>query len=333
MFLRNFWYAAACSSELKRELFPRTILSEKIVMYRKLDGTVAALADRCTHKQAPLSTGTLCDDHVQCAYHGFVFDPSGRRVPPPGQEKLVFRARVKTYPVAEKHGFIWIWMGDPARADESTIPNYWMCSSPQYAGKTVGVQIEADWQLGIENLLALSRIDGLHPNTLGGGAEAAPETRIAESEVTVSRFLSNEATPPLFRRAMEAGRVDRSHVVRYWPAANILLKSTARPVGANDAHALVIYTPILFTPETETTAFAYAGMWRDFDIEDGNLTDTTAEQALKALHEAKWMAEHEQSTRDPDAEPADRAASGARRIVHRLYEQEKQAAQVVVAAQ
>jgi phenylpropionate dioxygenase-like ring-hydroxylating dioxygenase large terminal subunit len=323
MFLRNFWYTAACSSELKHEPFPRTILSEKVVMYRKLDGTIAALADRCTHQQAPLSTGTLCGDVLRCAYHGFEFDPSGRRVPPRGQEKLVFRARVKTYPVAERHGFVWIWMGDPARADESTIPNYWMCSSPQYAGKTIMAHIEADWQLGIDNLLALSRFDLAAPDTDAGlgAAEIPPETRLSENEVTVSRFFPNEATPPLFRRTMEVERVDRSQVARYWPAANILVKSTARPAGANnDAHALVVYTPTLFTPETESTAFAFAGTWRDFDLEDEQLTETMTGQVLKTLHEAKRIAEHEQCNRDPDAPAADRAANGARRIVHRLYE-------------
>ena len=70
MFLRNYWYVAAYAHEIDRNLLARTILGDKIVLYRTEDGAPIALADRCCHRQAPLSTGTLIGDTVQCGYHG-----------------------------------------------------------------------------------------------------------------------------------------------------------------------------------------------------------------------------------------------------------------------
>ena len=66
----NAWYAAAYDVELKRALLPRTICNKPIVLYRKENGTPAALADACWHRLVPLSFGRLDGDNVVCGYHG-----------------------------------------------------------------------------------------------------------------------------------------------------------------------------------------------------------------------------------------------------------------------
>jgi nitrite reductase/ring-hydroxylating ferredoxin subunit len=78
-FVRNAWYVAGWSQDLgKDQLLARTILNQPVVLYRKADGGVAALEDRCAHRFAPLSAGRLVgDDRVQCLYHGLEFDPAG----------------------------------------------------------------------------------------------------------------------------------------------------------------------------------------------------------------------------------------------------------------
>ncbi len=94
-YLRNAWYVAAWSDDLADgQLLGRTILKEPIVLYRKSDGNVAALQDRCPHRFAPLHMGKIVDgDRVQCPYHGLEFDPSGACVlNPHGTKKITIRA-------------------------------------------------------------------------------------------------------------------------------------------------------------------------------------------------------------------------------------------------
>src|SRR5262245_61896567 len=69
-FPMNAWYAAAWDAEIKHALWPRTICGKHVVMYRKADGSVAALEDACWHRLVPLSKGRLEGDTVVCGYHG-----------------------------------------------------------------------------------------------------------------------------------------------------------------------------------------------------------------------------------------------------------------------
>jgi len=122
MFLRNCWYVAAWDSEVHRlQLTRRLLLNEPVLLYRKSDGRVVALEDRCCHRHAPLSMGRIKGDNVECRYHGLQFDPAGKCVHIPWQENIPPSACVKSYPVVERYHWIWIWMGDPALADESRM--------------------------------------------------------------------------------------------------------------------------------------------------------------------------------------------------------------------
>ena len=78
-YLGNAWYVAAWSDDLTEgQLLARTILKEPVVLYRKSDGAVVALGDRCPHRFAPLHMGKIVHgDRVQCPYHGLEFDQTG----------------------------------------------------------------------------------------------------------------------------------------------------------------------------------------------------------------------------------------------------------------
>src|SRR3977135_4689040 len=114
-YLRNAWFVAAWSDDLADgQLLARTILKEPGVLYRKSDGHVAALQDRCPHRFAPLSMGKVVNgDSIQCPYHGLEFDASGVCVlNPHGSKNIPPRARVRSYPGTEKHKAIRIWRGE-----------------------------------------------------------------------------------------------------------------------------------------------------------------------------------------------------------------------------
>ena len=121
MFLRNAWYVAAWEHELTRALLPLTVLGEKIVFFKKQDGTIAALEDACPHRKLPLSMGRLKGDEVECGYHGLTFNCEGQCVQTPGNQPPPPGAKVRVYPVRERYGLVWIWMGAAALANDEQI--------------------------------------------------------------------------------------------------------------------------------------------------------------------------------------------------------------------
>src|SRR5262245_60786802 len=125
MLLRNAWYIAAWADEVAGEQpLARRICNEPIVLFRDRAGRIAALADRCCHRAAPLNMGIVVEGGIQCGYHGLVIDGSGCCVHIPGQPQIPESARVRNYPAVEKDRIVWVWMGDAAKADTAMIVDY-----------------------------------------------------------------------------------------------------------------------------------------------------------------------------------------------------------------
>jgi phenylpropionate dioxygenase-like ring-hydroxylating dioxygenase large terminal subunit len=123
-FPMNAWHAAAWDVDIKFALFPQIICGKKVVLYRKADGVVAALEDSCWHRRlVPLSRGRLEGDTVVCGYHGMKFNAQGRCVYTPFQKPISAIASIRAYPVMTRHRLIWLWMGAPALADPSLLPD------------------------------------------------------------------------------------------------------------------------------------------------------------------------------------------------------------------
>ena len=130
MYVRNAWYVGAWDHEVTRGMRRRILLDEPILFFRCEDGTPVALEDRCCHRQAPLSMGKLIGDIVKCPYHGLEFDQTGACVKVPSQDRVPASARVKSFPVIEKNQWMWIWMGDPAKADPALIEDFHWLDDP-----------------------------------------------------------------------------------------------------------------------------------------------------------------------------------------------------------
>ena len=112
-FLRNAWYAVATPGEVRREQpLGRRICNEPVVIFRRADGSVAMLDDRCPHRKAQLSCGTVIDDALECRYHGFRFSGEGECVLIPAGDVPLAAFRARAYPVVEQNGFVFAWFGE-----------------------------------------------------------------------------------------------------------------------------------------------------------------------------------------------------------------------------
>jgi phenylpropionate dioxygenase-like ring-hydroxylating dioxygenase large terminal subunit len=194
-YVRNAWYVVAWSPEIEQSKpYAITILDEPVVIYRGESGMLAALEDRCAHRMAPLSLGRCEGDRLRCMYHGLLFSPQGTVVEIPGQEQVPPNARVRSYPIAERHSWIWVWMGDMAAADEALIPPAVGLDDPAYILGHGHLDYEAEARLINDNLLDFSHLSFVHANSFGTGpqfAETQAKISPLERGIRYERWVEN----------------------------------------------------------------------------------------------------------------------------------------------
>jgi phenylpropionate dioxygenase-like ring-hydroxylating dioxygenase large terminal subunit len=160
--------------------------------------------DRCPHRAAPLSLGRCESETLRCLYHGARFGADGSAVEIPGQDTIPAQLKVRTYPAVERHSALWVWMGDPAQADEVLIPPFVGHRDPAWALGTGRVDYDAPARLIHDNLLDLSHIAYVHADSFAGGSQASADgwlkaevdTRSHGRGVTVERFASGMPPNP-----------------------------------------------------------------------------------------------------------------------------------------
>ena len=329
MFVKNAWYVAGWSHEIGRTPLERWITNEPVVLYRTEGGRAVALEDRCAHRRAPLSKGKLMGDTIQCGYHSMTFDCEGNCVRLPGQAVIPKAAKVRNYPLVERFGWAWIWMGDPSLADPSLIPNFFWLDHPEW--KPVGgtIHCESNYFLLIDNLLDLSHETFLHASTIGNAAvaEAASETEAGDVTVRVRRRMPNCPPPPLFKKARNfSGNIDRSQVIDFTPPCYAVVDARAVPAGTNDTHNGIEWRVInALVPEYEGTTHYFWAVSRHFAIDNRELDEIMHKAVVHTFSEDIAMTEAQQKRMArPSADPkhvtikADAAPIAARKIVSRL---------------
>jgi phenylpropionate dioxygenase-like ring-hydroxylating dioxygenase large terminal subunit len=270
-FLRNAWYVAAWSDEVgDAQLVARTLMNEPVVLYRKSNGEIAAIEDRCAHRFAPLSMGKIVGgDRIQCPYHGLEFDGSGACVRNPhGAKNIPPRAKVKSYPVIEKHKAVWIWMGS-APADAGKIPDFSVLDNvPElHTTKRDSIVIKANYHLIIDNLLDLSHTSYLHEGILGNAdtVESEITTEQDGDDVVVGRHATNSKPPGMFAPFWpdHPARVDKFTKMRWMAPSALRLFTGICAIGAAPETGTGYHAVHLLTPENErsTHYFFTAVRW------------------------------------------------------------------------
>ena len=291
MIPRNQWYVAGYGREVGRELFSRTICGESILFWRTLVGEVTAMSDRCVHRRFPLSEAPtrLVDDQVICGYHGFTYGADGRCTAVPGQTRVPRTARLTSYPVAERDSFVWVWIGDPERADASRIPRAPWLDSPGYTTVSGMEPLRARFGLLVDNLLDLSHETYLHGGYIGTPEVAStPITTEVDEEagvIYVSRHMDDAECPPFYARSTGlSGRITRWQDIEYTPPCLYTLHSRIAPVGVlpnadgSDPDAFHVEVVYAITPETEHSTHDFWAVARDFALDEAAVSDFLAEQ-------------------------------------------------------
>lgn len=314
MFLRNCWYVAAWNYELiDGAMLSRRILGDKILFYRGESGKVVALDDRCCHRGAPLSMGRCEGDDVRCMYHGLLFAPSGKCIQIPGQDKIPPSLVVRSFPVHEKYGLIWVWTGDPAAADPDLIVDLPYMVEPQWKGIPAYLHYDANYLLIIDNLSDFAHLAFVHTNTLGGSEEYAFKTKPVaverlEDGFRVERWNMN-APPPYHRKVIpnKNDNVDRRNVGHMRIPGIFSLETTFAPAGSgaekgNLEGARQYRNCQFMTPETERTTHFFHVYLNDFEDGDHNISRSLHDSLIEGFMEDKHIIEAQQKLLDADPE-------------------------------
>lgn len=188
-YLQNCWYVAAWAQEVDEGFLARTLLDIEVMLLRGLDGRIVALHDRCPHRFAPLSLGSFVDGKIRCGYHGLEFDLAGNCVGSCISSSAPKAARVRTFPIVEQDKIVWIWMGDPARADPETIMRFPKLTDPALRTVSGSMLAAADYRLISDNLMDLTHAALLHP--VFGGLNYQPKFRSwEEGDDVISEYTS-----------------------------------------------------------------------------------------------------------------------------------------------
>lgn len=337
-FLRNAWYVAAWSSELKDQPFSRTLLGQSVLLMRLSDGSVAAMGNRCPHRFAPLDRGTIVDDTIQCAYHGLRFDRSGKCVHQPDGNTPPKNARVPTYAVVERHHLIWLWGGDPVSADATLIPDL----SPLDDAERINMidnylHTDADYVLALDNLMDLSHVEFLHPNTLGSAGMSGGTLTVKEIPrgVEANRWMPSIQAPALLGKSLGyTGTVDHWLDMTWLAGSNLLLRIGLTTPGAGREVGREAVSYHLITPETASSSHYFFGGSRNFGDNSPEQIERQRAAVMrvfieedKPMFEAceKMMAGAEFWSLQPMLLPSDAGAVRMRRVLQRLIAEEQQA--------
>jgi vanillate O-demethylase monooxygenase subunit len=329
-FPRRQWWMVAYSSEVTREIIPRTLLGDKIVLYRTEDGQAVAVSGVCPHRMYPLEKGRVVGNEIQCGYHGFKYDVKGACTLTPSQSDPA-PACLRSYPVIEHGNSVWVWSGEAHLADPALMPDLSAIGVGNPEWKAVPaprVDLDARYTLLIDNLLDLSHVSFIHTDTIPNGEVVAGipyELVTTDKSLNVKRVGKFIPSNPFLKLLYPDydGPADQSFDAEYLgpniirTAGPMWKSETGEPLGTlNFLH--------IITPATATTTYYHLFTTRNFGLENpavNAMADHFARTIGPQDKDAIEAIEMNLRTGDIPREVSCRADAGAIQVRRRLNAQ------------
>lgn len=344
-FVRDRWYIVAFADEITRDPIERTIMGIPIVLFRREDGSPAAMYGLCPHRYYPLARGRVEGDNIVCPYHGFTFHADGKCVRIPSQKSGAAFTQ-PTYAIEERGPLVWIWGGDRAAADADLIPPYedfglcqpgWAYAAPTY------YRLEARAQLLIDNLLDLTHLPYVHHHLPGGAAHLTTNIQHEQRNRSyrLKKFTTYEwnATGDFMYGAEHRfdGVADRLSLTDFYGPEFVRTSGpiiTARHDGEPVPEGVgEFYFLHGITPETEHSTHYFGFITRNFRIDDHAFDQMllshdrkVREQDVEALGLIEPRLEAAAARQRELVAIADRGALKVRETIQRMLDRETSAA-------
>ena len=256
MSLRDFWYIATESGSLKRRPLASAMLGESVVLFRDDGGKAGALEDRCAHRNAPLSAGRVSNGCIECPYHGWRYDGLGTctHIPSLGEGAKLPRHSVRSYPVQEQDGFVWVYLGEGV---PTTAPfKFPHAGEQRWSTFRMRTRFQTDVEACLENFLDCPHTAYVHKGwfrnhdtsqlkayvrTRDGVAEAEFENEPVSDSIITRLFYPRGRKPRHTDRFImpSVSRVD----YEFGPDRHFIISSACTPVSDWETQ---VYTVITF---------------------------------------------------------------------------------------
>jgi phenylpropionate dioxygenase-like ring-hydroxylating dioxygenase large terminal subunit len=185
----NQWYVILESKELKRNKPLRLKrLNEDLVLWRDKEDQVCCIADRCCHRGVSLSCGKIIDGSLECPFHGFIYDKSGKVkiIPANGKNRSVPETMfVRAFKTFESFGLIWLWWGD---IDKATNEPFFFSELGDFSYATLKDHWNVHYSRAIENQLDVVHLPFVHRTTIGRGNKTLVNGPVVIRENTLITF-------------------------------------------------------------------------------------------------------------------------------------------------
>ena len=190
--LRSYWQPVAASEEMPPggAPLPIRIMGEDLVLFRDDKDRLGLIGQHCAHRGTDLSYGRIEDGGLRCLYHGWLFDITGKCLDQPAEpadKKFCHKVRHTAYPVQEKGGCIWTYMGDGA---PPLIPDFQFLTGPEPNRICFRVRQMCNWLQGLESSTDPAHTTYLHRRPPGkasqrSGADVASLRGIDPPEISI----------------------------------------------------------------------------------------------------------------------------------------------------
>jgi phenylpropionate dioxygenase-like ring-hydroxylating dioxygenase large terminal subunit len=187
----NQWYVILDSKELKGKPLRVKRLNENLALWRDENGKVCCIADRCCHRGVSLACGKILNGKLECPFHGFVYDKSGKVtvIPANGKNKQVPETmKVQSYTTFEGYGLIWIWWGDD---DKITPEPFFFKELSDFSYSTFADPWSVHYSRAIENQLDVVHLPFVHKTTIGRGNKTLVNGPVVKREGDLITFYVN----------------------------------------------------------------------------------------------------------------------------------------------
>ncbi len=239
-FLRSYWQPIAAAEEIPvgGAPMPVRIMSEDLVLFRDDQDRLGLIGQFCSHRGTDLSYGRVEDGGLRCLYHGWLYDIEGNCIDQPAEpegRKFCDKIRHPAYPVQEKGGAIWTYMGE---GEPPLIPDFEFLMAPEPNRLTFRVIQTCNWLQGLE-----SSTDPVHTTFLHRRPPGTPSQR---SGADISALRGTD--PP------EIGIEQTSYGTRIFAVHNA-------PNGKKYLRVNNYVYPCGATPSTSGGEGGYQGRW------------------------------------------------------------------------
>lgn len=336
--LKNAWYVAAFSKDVTTTPTKQTILNRPVVLYRTEAGQAAALDDRCPHRFAPLHSGKVVGDSIECPYHGLRFNGHGQcSHNPHGDGKIPAAAKLRSYPLAEQDGLVWIWTGDREPSVEEqplSLTKFFDAENLTQISGYYG--LKAHFEVVLDNLMDLSHAAFLHPTSLAN--PEAVDTLVFEMQqegdsVIAYHWLPKSKPSPQFQPFWNSASPigDGRGNIRWDPPSNLQLDVGFTEVGGKTEDGVYLHFAHLLTPAADNQTHYFWIAARNFCIGNDEVSEAMTAQVRHAFEKedepmieavAEYMGTPDLMSLKPVLLPSDAAAVRVRRLLQQRREKE-----------